>query len=519
MINKVIVFGDFSSRDLDNSDKNNFLYFKSAAVLRIGYYLRQQNFNVKQVHHCNIFTNDELEQIISDFSKGDNVLICVTTSFLSNTINSLFLKKETGSVGSKWGLSFDFLLNISKLAKKFKFPIVLGGFELTKDKFQNLYSRKVWGIDILDAIGIDYYIYGNDISIIPKICKNETIAYEQIKSSKYVTVSDIVDFTNGASTPIIEDHIAPKECLITEVAAGCVFSCSFCTYSALGKRKEEFVRTYESLKNEIVDNYNNFGTRVYMLSDNMLNDYEMKLQYLKRIREETGINLRWIGYARLDVIKTKKQAQLLYDSGAAALIFGIESFKKEVGPYLGKMCDKDKLVQSLHLLREVGGDDLLLSAGFIAGAPTETKEELKETCDWLISDEGKYLIDQYKFITLFVSPDTQDNKNDINKARNSPYKDYTFENERDKIFGEFWTSPWGTYEEFDTLATELNTIHGYQRTVFSIPYIHNAAIQLGIEIEDLIKIFRFRKYNDYALQLKEMNNALLEKYKINTLAR
>jgi hypothetical protein len=514
MINKVIIFGDFSSRDFEDINHSDYIYFKSAAVLRTSYYLRKENFIVKQVHHCNMFNKDELEKILNDFSNGDPILICVSTSFLPNSIRTY--DSVLDKIGYMWGKSFNFLCNIAMLAKKYNFPIILGGFEMLKFKFQNAHLRKAWGFDILDAIGINYYIYGNDISIIKSICNNDQISFEKIQSSKFVTVPNMVDFSDCASTPLSEDHILSFESLITEVAAGCIFSCSYCTYSALGKRKEEFVRTYESLKQEVISNYNNFGTRVYMMSDNMLNDYETKLHYLKNIREETGINLRWIGYARLDVIKTKKQAQLLYDSGAAALIFGIESFKKEVGPYLGKLCNKEKLIESLELVREVGGDDIILSAAFISGIPTETKEELLQTYDWLISNRGRHLLDQYRFITLFVNPEDQDNKNEINKGRNSPYKDYTFKSDVDRISGEFWTSPWGTYSEFFALSKKLNVGQG---TAFSIPFIHNCAIQMGIDIEELIKIIRFQQYDQYTTQLKNINSKLLNDYKNKVLSR
>ena len=53
------------------------------------------------------------------------------------------------------------------------------------------------------------------------------------------------------------------------------------------------------------------------------------MNYLVRFREETGINLRWAAYARLDTIRTKRQAQLFKDAGCIGLVFGIESFKKE----------------------------------------------------------------------------------------------------------------------------------------------------------------------------------------------
>ena len=486
MIKKIIIFGDFASSNFDDRRTLVYQYFKSAAVFRIAYQCRKIGYEVKTVHHCTSFNKAELKKIIDDFANGEPYLACVSTSFLANTNFTSHLKLSD-STGSSWGTSaFQFLLNIASICKNLKQPLVIGGFEITKElRFDNDSGRKSWGIDILDSIGVDYYISGNDISILDDICLGKRIDYEKIKTSKFVKVDNIADFSDWSSSPIIEDYISDKECLTTEIAAGCVFSCSFCDYGMLGKKKNQFVRSYESLKTELLSNYNNFGTRMYMLTDNMVNDYKEKLFYLKRIREETGIDFRWTGFARLDIINTIEHAQLLKDSGVAGLIFGIESMKKEVGPYLGKMTDRDKLIKNLRLVRSVIEDTATISVSLIAGAPTETLEDLQTTYNWLTSDEGSYLIDHFRFGPLFVSPAQLNDRNEINRSRNNPFRDYYFKTKKDSITGRNWTSPWGTYDQFKEISMQFD--RNFVSNSFSLPILCNVT---QLDVDEVIHLIR-----------------------------
>ena len=342
------------------------------------------------------------------------------------------------------------------------------------------------------------------IQIIPKTINNKKRLFH---FSKFT-----VDFSDQASTAILDDCIEQGESLSTELASGCIFSCSFCNYGSLGKKKNEFVRSYESLKNEFVSNYNNFGTRVYTFTDNIINDYEHKLDMLIRIKEETGIDLRWVSYARLDTITNIKQAKKIKDAGAAGLSFGIESFKKSAGPYIGKMTDGDKLKEKLEMCREVFKDDVIISGLFIAGLPTETFDDLKQTFDFLISDKGRNLIDTFVFTRLTLFPN-QGTKNEINAKRmeGDPFKDFI---KNDDIS---WKSPWGTSESFNELKLKFNNFYKDERFVqhaaFSLPVLHS----LSIKIEDRIKQIRKK---DKPIDVKvfvDLNSSKIKKYKDKVL--
>jgi len=538
MIQKVILFGDMPSKDFEDFwNKSTYVFLKTSALLRLGNALHKEGFEVKQIHHCTSFTRTELDHILETFSQGEKVLICISSSFLSsvNRLDYVFHADESQqpihTVGGFWGdQSFQFLKNIGILSKKYKFPVLMGGFDVLTYKFTNPHDVRSWGLEVLNLF-VDYFVVGYNHKIIVNYCKGAQIKHFKLEFAKgnfakIVNAGPITDWDDYAFTPTPGTYISPNEALVTQIAGGCVFSCSFCTYQGLGKKAHEYCRTYESFKNEIVYNWENSRTRTYMIVDNMINDDWGKLNYLIRIRDETGIDVRWGAYARLDTIRTKEQARMFRDAGASGIIFGIESMKKEVGPYIGKMTESDKIKEHLYRFRDAVGETCMTSGSFIAGAPTETKEELKQTFDWLNSNEGNHLLDHYIFTPLFVEPGINE-RTEINKKRQDPWRDYTFsDNEEIRMRGTGWISPWGTYDEFVKLAIKYSDPNNQSRItedsmsakrgVFAIPIISNL-LEGGVEeyINNVRK--KLPIHNTHRHIFRENNKKLLEDYRKRTL--
>jgi len=478
MIRKIIIFSE--------NNGTGFNFMKSASNLRLSYMLRSVGYEVKQIHNCLSFSVEEIKQIIENFTQGEQSIACFSTSFINTTFRKNVSElPDQEEEGHAWGLdTFQFFIKTFSLCKRLQIPILLGGWEIIESKFKRS-KRYAWGIDVLDKY-VDYYVLGNNIDVIDKLAKNQTIEFTEIRGSKIAYTSNIIDFSDCASTPILEDHIMDDESLSTEVAAGCIFSCQFCNYAALGKKKTEYMRSYESFERELLTNYEKFKTRMYLLTDNIMNDYEEKLKFLIKIREKTGVDIRWTGYVRLDTIKRKEQAQLLLDSGIAGATFGIESLKKEAGPSIGKMTDKDKLMKSFDIFRDVIGDNCVTTASFISGLPYETPEDLYRTYEWLNSKEGKHYIDHYTFTSLILF-EGNETKNEINASRNNPFSVY----EKSGNDPGTWTSPWGKSDEFMKLAYTFNMKTNSTIAAFSLPFLHN----VGLKVENAVKLARLADQN------------------------
>ena len=471
MIKKVIFFSDNN-----NGDGSDLLYMKADSNLRNAYILRKKGYKVKQVHNLTFFKDYEFEKIIDDFADGDDIVSCVSTSFI-RTISRIGFERPQ-NFGFAWGgKTLAALITLLPILKRKSVKTLFTGYHISEYMDTQSY-RDAHTIDEIKDY-IDYFIVGSSTDIIEKICRGQSFDYENFDGANLVKAGNFVDFSDCAATPLPEDGIMKGECLTTEIASGCVFSCQFCNFKILGKKKHEYMRSYESLKQEIVTNHENFKTRFYTFSDNIMNDNLDKLKYLVKIREETGIDLRWVGFIRVDIIQDKKHAHLLADSGMACGVAGIESLKKEVGPYIGKVTDKSRIIDCLELLRSVIGDNALLDASFILGLPTETVDDCYKSFEWINSTHGRELMDSVSFSELILYHKNKD-KNTINIARNDPFRDYV---------GDYrhWTSPWGNSDIFFKLSTEFNSKKRNSPILgFSTALIHNT----GVDIDDLVKISR-----------------------------
>ena len=460
------------------------VFTKNASGLRLTYQLRKRNILTKPIYNFTAFTLQEFDHILESFSenKKHELVICLSTSFLATGIIKNKNSLETLYGVDIWGKDIyeKILLFCSLAKKKYKATVIMGGWvvHITPDKNISFEC-------MLFKNAVDVFVIGDGTEIISKLCGYNTDienhgTFIENKDTLAFIANSITDFSDEGSKPNIEDHINQQESLMTELAAGCIFSCSFCDYAYLGKKKHEFVRTYESLKKEFESNYKNFGTTVYTFTDNIMNDYPPKLEMLVKIKEELGIDIKWSGYARLDTIRNIQQVKLLQDSGMIATTFGVESFYKPAGPYIGKMTDGEKLKDSLRMIRQVFKDDLIISAAMIAGLPTETPEILNETYKYMNSTEGKYLIDNHVYSRLILF-DNQGTKNEINAGRmnGDPFKDFKKNSPID------WTSPYGNSNLFSNLANKYNSNRKKAYIfAFNLPILQNLNLSLDTIINN-----------------------------------
>ena len=483
-------------------------FLKNASGMRLGNELKKEGFEVKQIHHFINFTNDELKLIIEDYCRDQPAIVCVSTSFLSEdedrNNNELPTWGET-----KQGVDvFEKLMHICYTAKNdCNAKVIMGGWIIDQRKFKLKDIKTRWKFNYLERF-VDYFVEGMGASAIIKLAKGQE---QNVIIGKLVSSDPITDYSDVSTAPTKDDYISPQESLYFEIASGCIFSCHFCNFGSLGKKKNEYMRSYESLKNEIVSNYENFGTRMYNVTDNIVNDYQEKLKMLIRIREETGIDLKWAGYVRLDSIKSKEQVDMLRDSGMVGALMGIESFTPSVGRYIGKMTDKNRLIELLHMCRESWKEDAIITAMFIAGLPTETVPMLADTFKFLVSDEGKHLIDTFKFNKFHVTQEF-DNKNEINKARNSPFKDYVM---LPGSYGSNWTSPWTNSTDIDKLVRYFND-HTHRKTDINTQGMTMVA-NLGYTPEEVVRMAR-NGTNYLDLKIRKRTKILMAEYRAKIMA-
>lgn len=265
-----------------------------------------------------------------------------------------------------------FIHKIKSINSKCK--IVVGGYKALSREFE----------------GIDYWVLGQgegpSVAISKHLKFGTDLQTLDLEGSCVVTdrMYEYNDFNTSKITWHESDHILWGEDLPIETARGCIFKCAFCAFNLNGKKFGDFTKQADTLRDELIYNYENFGTTGYMVSDDTLNDSVQKVEYLHKIMTSLPFKPRLSAYLRLDIIASKPETiPLLHEMGLSATNFGIETFNRTAGRAIGKGADPGLIKETLFRLQDEWGDDVFTSGNFMVGLPYESRESLLETYEWL----------------------------------------------------------------------------------------------------------------------------------------
>lgn len=149
------------------------------------------------------------------------------------------------------------------------------------------------------------------------------------------------------------DFITAQESLSIETGRGCVFRCAFCTYPLIGKKKFDYMRDVDNIVGELRHNYQRWGSRLYIISEDTFNDRIEKLEILADAIEQLDFRPQFVTYARADLIFAKPQSmELLRRIGIRGVHFGIETFTPQAMKLIGKGSDPERLMDNLLLWKQ-----------------------------------------------------------------------------------------------------------------------------------------------------------------------
>ena len=229
------------------------------------------------------------------------------------------------------------------------------------------------------------------------------------------------------------DAIQSGEVLPIELGRGCVFKCKFCAHHNLGKPKHTYQRCFHLVEEEIAYNYEHFNTTVYNFLDDTVNEDPVKVQRLSKIKQRTGVDLKWNGYLRADLIWNKPDtAEQLLQSGLSSCFFGIETLHRAAGDSIGKGWASRHAKQFLpQLYKDMWHEEISIWCNFIIGLPGETEQDLENTLEWCKANP----LGRHKFVSLTLY---QDQSATSEFSRNPQAHGYNFTS-KDKWFSEHMT--------------------------------------------------------------------------------
>lgn len=185
-----------------------------------------------------------------------------------------------------------------------------------------------------------------------------------------------------------DDKFQPEEVGIIELARGCRFRCKFCSYD---NGRSTYLNATE-LRAILLANYDTYGTTIYHFVDNCINESLEKIKMIHKVAKSLPFNLEWMGYVRPEMyLKNPEMMDLMLESGAGGLFYGVETLNKRAGNLCGKGGNKEKFKQLILDFHKKYKNDVFTSGSFIVGLPGESKSSVLSSMEWVEKEKPFHL--------------------------------------------------------------------------------------------------------------------------------
>jgi radical SAM superfamily enzyme YgiQ (UPF0313 family) len=465
-------------------------YGKYAGTYKIATEVRAAGYTCQVIDLFSFYSYDQLEKIIDKFVTNETLLIGFSCTLME--------KRDSGTVYNFGRLTDEFIsiVNYAK-SKNSRIKVCLGGARMTLNTY--------WQ-------GVDYVVINKgDVAIIKLLEHIATGSELKTVRNDPCYVIDGNDYFYSqeqfAHSSIIyqkNDIIFPGESLPVEIARGCIFQCAFCHFDLIGKKIGDWQKDEQVLREELIRNYNLFGTTHYMFADELINESLPKMEMIHRVFTNLPFKISYTSYARLDLIwKFPEMREMLLESGAVSLAFGIETMNDRAGKKIGKGLGERRIKETLAYCGELWKGKIITSSNFIVGLPGEDEDSIRQTVNYLLSDECS--LDVFGFLPLYIRAD-HDGRG-TSKIDQDPKK-YGYSVKLNQ--------PWeGEQMNFTQASALIRDIYSdprlQQRSKFHAATWIGRIINLGYTIEEIFKMISDKKVSSNQLNVLLASKSMLLK--------
>ena len=380
-MNEVVLFGDSimgSSRPL--------------SIYLLATHLRKHNIVTKTIWGWKDLNPKVFEWICKKFISVETRVVGISSTLLADyTDNNNFFVLESEVFEQRIQL-------IKSLAPNCK--IVVGGSQTTYSNLHDIQEKKL----------IDLFVQGQGEQVLLEIV-------QAVKSNSKVQTTNIApavtddklypypDFVRSGAEYEQTDCIIPGEAVPLEFARGCIFKCSYCSYDLNGKKAGDYIKHSDTLRTELIRNYEHQGIQQYYITDDLINDSEEKVDQILEISQSLPFKLTYSGYVRLDLLRRfPDMAAKLKQSGLMAAFFGIETINDASGRSVGKGLGRERTTEALEICDRAWNNSVSGISGFILGLPHDTPDTKYELIEWLAQPMIKRVLKDVVVQPLFLSP-------------------------------------------------------------------------------------------------------------------
>ena len=376
------------------SDIYRPLHGKGMGVYRLANHLRENGYTVKVIHGYVKLSDEQFYELANRFISDKTVLVGLGATVLANLENSQFFGVSNEQTRERF-------TRLKELFPHIK--LCLGGAQVTgaNDAFLANFNY------------FDYAVKGQGetaiIELLKHIIQGEKITFNTVTKPRIISDKTYAfnDFNSTFNYFTNEDGIQQGEGLPIEIARGCIFKCKFCGYDLIGKKMGDYTKQKNLIREELIRNYNEWGTIDYYVADETINDSEEKIDMLLDAVSNLPFKPTFGGFLRLDLLwKFPSMAQKLKDIGLEACSFGLETINDRSGKAVGKGLGVKRIEETLSQIHEVWKDDVFVNASFILGLRYDTPDTAHELDLWLAEQYKNKTLHSFFVKPLYIMPTT-----------------------------------------------------------------------------------------------------------------
>jgi hypothetical protein len=356
-------------------DVHEFNLYRTLGAYKIAHSVRKAGYSAQVIDHYMRMTEDQLYACTRKFVDNDTVAIGISTTF---------------AMGQEVHQLCDSAVNtLNRLKEEFpKLNIVFGGYNINSLKFEKQLKAKSvhaiinYGEDIfLDLIK---YFKKQGPSLQSNLVvhgKRHMLVYNKPVEEKYNIEVDDFKFTD-------QDCIMPGETLPIEISRGCIFKCKFCNHLMLGRPKLDYLRNFELVEEEMLNNYNKWGVTNYYIICDTFNDTEIKMKAWQQMVNRLPFKINYTAYLRADLLdKFPDVPYILAETGLLSAFHGLETLGVESSKIIGKGWSGKSAKEYIpKLYHDIWQDKVHQTLSFIIGLPGDTRETFTDTISWFKSN-------------------------------------------------------------------------------------------------------------------------------------
>lgn len=444
---------------------------RSIGAYQVAHHCRINGFSAQVIDFTDFFNQDELIKLLDNLYSDHLLCVGISTTFYSALDDNDPLLSSNAGSNLRSKIAFD--------------GNIEGLFQYIKDTYPNVKliagGANSWQMidnHLLDAV---FHGYSEEsvVKYLAGLRSKKKIIYPK-KGTREIINGDL-DFFNIEKLEhrwMPEDVVLEGETLPIEVGRGCIFKCKFCSYPLNGKKKNDYIRDYSLLREELEYNYEKFKTTNYFFTDDTFNDSTEKIKELHKVFTSLSFKIGFVCYLRADLLYSHpEQIKLLKEMGLNSVVFGIESLHHGAAKSIGKGMHPEKLKKFLlELYYKHWDEKISITCSMIIGLPGETEEHVRSVFNWFRHD-GKDLCDSWWPLTISTSGHYQ-------SAFDKEHKKYGYSID---VNGEPWVSDIMKYSDAYRISEEFNK-KGMFKDNHPGSWMIQALLSYGYTLEELMSI-------------------------------